>query len=346
MWPFNRSENRQGNYSSQVADAILDAASGDIAPTADTLGAVEICAGLWSRAFGSAEVIPGNFATAALTPSVLADIGRELAVRGEAVFSIDVSEGGLRLTPAETWKITGGADPSTWFYDMELVGPTTTTKRVSPGSGVVHVRYAKRPGAPWKGRSPLGMASKTQRLAGYIEANLGNEAESSNGYILAVPDAASQAQLTAMASRLKKLKGGLFLAETTAHGWGQGQATAAPRKDWESVRIGFDPPQAIGELRTGAQATIMGAYGVPLGMVSTEAAASLREQWRLFLHATIAPIGRIVSPELMEKLDSPGLRFNWDALAASDIQSRSRSYKQLVDAGMPAEQAARVSGLA
>ena len=58
-------------------------ASGD----ADAIAAADVAAGQWSRAFASAVVAPATAATAALTPDVLALIGRELLRRGEALFS-------------------------------------------------------------------------------------------------------------------------------------------------------------------------------------------------------------------------------------------------------------------
>lgn len=340
MWPF-KSEKRQGDIGADVVNALLNAAGGDVAPTADALGAVEICAGLWSRAFASAQVQPAGAATDALTASLLGSIGRELAIRGEAVYLIDVDRDGLKLTPAAAWDITGSASPETWMYELKLEGPSGTTTRVVPGAQVIHPRYAVRPGKPWKGLSPLGAATKTEQLAAWLETSLGNEVATAHGYILALPENHKSGGL---AATMKGLKGRLFLGDTMAGAWGAG-GQYAPPKDWTTTRLGASPPQALGELRTGAQATVMAAYGVPLGMVESEAASSLREQWRLFIYATIGPLGKTLAVELADKLDTPALAFNFDALAASDIQGRSRSFKQLVDAGMSIEDAGRVTGV-
>ena len=65
---------------------------------------------MWGRAFASATVDPSTPATMALTPSVLAAIGRGLAVRGEVVFELDVQGGAVELMQAASWKVMGGSD--------------------------------------------------------------------------------------------------------------------------------------------------------------------------------------------------------------------------------------------
>ena len=109
LWK-GRSEHRQdANATDAVITALLAQASGAGAPaTAGALAAVETAAGLWSRALGSALVTPSTALTRALTPSVLASMGRELAIRGESVHVLDLDGGALTLTPASRWEVSGG----------------------------------------------------------------------------------------------------------------------------------------------------------------------------------------------------------------------------------------------
>ena len=44
-----------------------------------------------------------------------------------------------------------------------------------PAAGVVHVRYATRPGELWRGRSPLWFAEDSRALAAALELRLGQE---------------------------------------------------------------------------------------------------------------------------------------------------------------------------
>ena len=113
------------------------------------------------RASDHHHIIPDPFRAAA--------IGRGLAVRGEAVFALDV-DGAVELTQASAWKVSGGARPESWRYEVELPLPSgKVSKRTLPADAVLHVRYATRPPAPWVGISPLGMAAETRALATWLE---------------------------------------------------------------------------------------------------------------------------------------------------------------------------------
>ena len=109
LWPFGKMEHRSATDA--IVSALISQAGGSSAPpSVEALGAVESASGLWSRAFASATVEPKTPATLALTPSVLAAIGRGLAVRGEAVFEVEVN-GAVQLTQASSWKDIGRCSP-------------------------------------------------------------------------------------------------------------------------------------------------------------------------------------------------------------------------------------------
>ena len=93
-------EHRESATDAIVAALVAQAGGSSVPPSVEALGAVEAAAGLWSRAFASATVEPQTTTTMSLTPSVLAAIGRALAVRGEAVFALDVDGAVILLTQA------------------------------------------------------------------------------------------------------------------------------------------------------------------------------------------------------------------------------------------------------
>ena len=338
-WPFGGVENRESATDAIVSALISQAGGSSVPPTVEALGAVEAAAGLWSRAFASATVEPQTAATMPLTPSVLAAIGRGLAVRGEAVFVLDVN-GAVELTQASAWKVSGGARPESWRYEVELPLPSgKVSKRTLPADAVLHVRYATRPAAPWAGISPLGMADETRALATWIERRLAEEASTATSYVLPLPEAADVDKLKA---DIKSGRGRLHIVDTTSTGWGDGTA-AAPQRDWKSNRLGADPPDSLGKLRSDVKADIFGVYGIPSSIHGT--GGSARESYRQFLGSTIAPLAKIVTEELSAKLDTPTLALTFQDLRAADIASRARAYKQLIDAGMGAAEAAEVTGL-
>ena len=341
MWPF-KVENRE-SVTDAVVEALISAASGSsIPPTAESIGAVEAAAGLWARAFASASVTPSSAATRALTPSVMASIGRGLAIRGDVLLSIDVMDG-LTLTQASNWKVRGGTRPESWTYLAEFPVPGGVVKRTLSAESVIHLRYATRPGAPWAGISPLGMADETRALAGWIEKRLAEEASTTAGYVAVVPDAASQGSITNLANELKALKGKLFVAETTAQGWGQGPTAAPRRADYETIRLGANPPDSLTKLRSDIKADIFGAYGIPSSVHRT--GGSARESYRQFLSSTIQPLSKLVLEELADKLDTPTLAFDFSEMRAADISSRARAWSQLVNAGMDKAEASQKTGL-
>ena len=341
MWPF-KVEYRESATDAIVTALISQAGGSSVPPSVEALGAVEAAAGLWSRAFASATVEPQTPATQALTPTVLAAIGRGLASRGETVFEIQLSEdsGQLLLIQASSWKVSGGTRPDSWRYAVELPLPSGgAVKRRLPAESVLHLRYATRPGAPWVGVSPLGMADETRALATWIERRLAEETSTATSYMLPLP---AGADVDALKADIKAGRGKLHLVGTTSSGWGGG-SIEAPQRDWKANRLGADPPETLGKLRGDVKNDIFGAYGIPSSIHGT--GGSARESYRQFLGSTVAPLAKIVTEELSAKLDTPTLALTFQDLRAADIASRSRAYKQLVDAGMDAAKAASVTGL-
>ena len=343
LWPFGKAERRESvSVTDTIIRALTQAAEGSSPPSVEALGAVEAAAGLWSRALSSASVEPRTPATMALTPSVLAAIGRGLAVRGEAVFQVEVN-GAVELLQAASWEVSGGVRPESWRYKVKQPLPGGgAIERTIPAEAVLHLRYATRPGAPWAGISPLGMAAETRALATWIERRLAQEAQTAMSNVLALPDGGSPEQFNSLKDAISAGMGKLHLLETTAQGWGQGP-TAAPRGDYDVKRIGANPPESLGKLRDSVKADIFGVYGIPSSIHGT--GGSARESYRQFLSSTIQPLARIIVEELADKLDTPTLALDFTELRAADIAGRARAYGVLINAGMPPAEAAEATGL-
>ena len=107
---------------------------------------------------------------------------------------------------------------------------------------------------------------------------------------------------------------------------------------------GADPPAALPTLRSDAALAVAAACGVPPILFGTSNATGLREGWRQFLHASVAPVARTVEEELSRKLETD-VRLDFTALAASDIMGRARAFGSMVGAGMELERAAALAGL-
>ena len=348
-WPWDRTELRQagGAYADALVSLIQSRAGGNSVGEPNAIAALEIASGMWSRGFASAQLDP---VIEAVTPGVMASIGRSLVRRGESLWAIDVRRGEITLTPAASWDVAGGADPASWFYRLDLFGPSGGETRVYPASSVCHFRFASDPERPWAGIAPLGYARATGKLAGNLELRLGEEASASVGSLLPIPSDGGDGDvdndpLASLKADLKNLQGSTALVETTSAAWGEGRA-ASPLSDWQPKRMGANPPPTLAELRGATNLDVLQACGIPAGLVSDRAEGSgQREAWRRFSVGTLQPAARLVGQELADKLDVPGLRIHFEGLSASDLAGKSRSVATFVKSGVPLSRALEMVGL-
>ena len=170
----------------RINAAVAEAAGAAVRGAA--FGAVEIAAGQYARAFAAAEVEPAGARTAALTPALLASMARRLVTGGEWLGAIEVDPAGaVELREASSWDVRGGPAPVSWGYTVTTSGPSSSVTEVMPAAGVVHVRYATRPGEPWRGRSPLSFAEDSRALGAALELRLGEELAGPVGQLIALP---------------------------------------------------------------------------------------------------------------------------------------------------------------
>lgn len=318
----------QRSYTDLVVSALVAQAEGTTSSKA--VATVEAACGLWSRAFASGV-------SNAVTPPQLEIIGRALLTAGESVWLVDGSR--LSALPAESWSITGpAAEPRRWRYRLTMAGPSQTKTVVRSGADVFHVRINSGPVRPWEGRSPLLLSDATVSILRNMEQSFSQEASTPVGTLLPVPNVEGAGSL---ATDIASLKGKAALVETVAAGYGEGRA-AAPQSDWQPRRLGPAPTETSATIRTDTERSILAAAGVPVELVLPASGGDAREAWRRFLHATVAPIGRLISAELLRVGLSSELSFA--GLNASDLSGRARAYKQLTEAGMTEPEARRICG--
>ena len=343
-------ETRAASYTDAILQVLTDRAAGADKAIPTATGALEAAAGLVARAFASARVEGPAEYVSALSPSLLALVGRALMRYGETVLAIDLRAGRIMLSPSQNHNVTGGYDPASWRYWVHLPGPSTTnSRRDVPADGVLHFRYAVDPSRPWEGIGPLQSASLAGRLSAATMGMLADEAGGPRGYVAPLPntdggDGGEDDPNAELKSDLKTLNGGLALVESMANDWQSGNPRA-PRRDWAVSRLGADPPAGLVDLSAQATREVLAACGLSPGLFDARAAAAAREAWRQALFGVIAPLGRLVEAELQAKLDG-GISLSWDELRASDIQGRARAFRSLTGAegGIDAAKAAEIVG--
>ena len=224
-----------------VLDAFTAQAAGTIPATPTATGALESCCGFVQRAFSTAEVQSSSpMVRAVLDPLTLGMIGRALYRTGEIVFMVSADDGALKLLVAQSHDVRGGPDPEVWTYRVTLTGPSTTwTHDAVPAADVIHVRYAVNAATPWRGFSPLQVASLAGRLSGETTAALADELSGPRGSLLEVPVDGQDQTVARLRRDIPKLGGRLAFVQ----GGDWNQSTGGVAK-WEQRRIGASPPRA------------------------------------------------------------------------------------------------------
>ncbi len=347
-WPWSRRREVR-SYSSLIHGAWEAAASGAGSPAAAWArsAACELAAGWWSRGMSRAMVKPMNRRTRCLTPRTLSTIARRLAREGEYLAVIDMPGDGLQLREVWQWFVRGGPEPASWMYQATENGPSSTRTRNLPASAVAHVMYSHRLDQPWIGASPASFASGGAALAGGIDWQFGNEANSPHGTLLIDVDQGDAGDRdqgdtgdTDPRQRLKgelaALNGGLGISPTMANG--RGDIAGAPPVDYQFRRFGFNPPEAVTALRRQALVDMVGAYGLPAPMVDERAAAAaFREGLRVFHAVTMPAVGALIAEQLGDALGVPDLHFEFPVPA--DLATRARAIQAMTGAGMALEDA-------
>ena len=157
-WKFWRREPERRQSSQPFTDAIVSAiaaqAGGNLTGDPNAVGALEMAAGAYARAFSGATVQGSDMVKRALTPAVLGSIARSMIRRGESVYLIEIEGGEIRLQPVGSWDIRGGPDPSSWMVRADAFGPSGNLTRFVQYSQVVSCKYSYDPARPWFGLSP------------------------------------------------------------------------------------------------------------------------------------------------------------------------------------------------
>ena len=334
----NRIEKRQSGTDA-VVSALLSSVRGTGSTlTANTASALEIAAGWWGRCLGAALVEP---AMPSVDSLFLHGVAHRLARDGNALYDVRVrSDGRVSLIEAGHWDISGGGDPDSWIYRLELVGPTSTETVTRTRESVLHFRLNGSPRQPWLGMSPLAWAGTTARLNGSLEKALADEAGGPVGNL--IPMIEGSAANDDFRDALNSLSGDVGLPMTTAGGGGDpGQR---PARDFDPKRLGAHPPESLVRLRLQVEVCILGLYGISPSLVSSLSdGTAMRESFRRLQTSAIRPLANIVANELGRVLEIP-FSLSLAPLRALDTQGSARALHSMAQAGMPFDQALAAAG--
>ncbi|MYA99318.1 MAG: phage portal protein [Acidimicrobiaceae bacterium] len=335
-------ENRSAAYADEVIRLIQSQAQGITREALPAYtGAAQTAAGLIQRALMSAEITP-SYLAAALHPELLGQIGRDMALNGESVIHKVINSRRTHLTPASTVTVTGGHDPASWMYDVQLPGPSkTVTVRNVIADNILHFRWSVDTREPWRGVGPLQSAALDTRILAELTSALGDEVTTPHGYFIPIPKTGGQSDsVKLLRSDIASAKGSALIVESMADAW-QAGTRGQQARDWGAQRFGADPPNGLTTLYQAVNNMVLEAFGISPQLF--DQGAQTREAWRVILFGVIRPLANGIQRELSSKFGVP-VELRFADLRASDLQGRARAYKSLIDGGMNATTAQRICG--
>ena len=354
-WPWQRPPvEHRSSYTDQVVAAILASASGGGVRPALATAALESCATLYASALASCAVSGPATITKALTASWRGAVASELVRHGQALYLIDADpSSGLALAPVSHWDVHGGPDVASWFYRCAMAGPSATAWRTRSAGGVLHLRWLVDPARPWAGVSPLSHAADTSSLIGWLDKRLAEEASGPVGAFLPVakyepdgdvdlddPDADPLAQLR---MDIGGAKGQTLLVETAMAS--ADSPASAPRRDYQVVRFGANPPRDLVELREQVTRDVGAACGIPRALLDSSASGQAsREAWRQFVSTSVDGLARRIEAQLLDQL---GVEVAIDSapLGGRDLVARSTAFRRLIEGKVAIADARIASGI-
>ena len=286
-----------GDYTQQRLSAMYNAVTGAV--VTGGVAAVEAVAGRVSRLMETARVSGGPRAKQALTPTVLAMIGRNLIEWGESLHMLKYRMGPMGaefyLCPAQhEWTVLGGTDPEEWIIDATLTGAQTVYESSAPRAAWLHVIRDADPDYPWRGVSPLQRAAISSQLVRLAEDALVAEMHQPTKALIPLPQGAG-VDTNTLRNDIQNRAFQIAFPTTTAGGFGGGRSSA-PLTDWKPQRLKPMPDAALVALRDSASAQVVAALGAhPAIMGGGGGNGSVdREAHRQMRKQLLQPIARLI----------------------------------------------------
>ena len=357
-WPWQRpAVEHRSSLTDQVITAILAAATGGGARPALATAALESCATLYASALSACAVSGPPSVTRALTADWRASVAASLIRNGQALYIIGADPvDGLSLAPVSHWDVHGGPRPSSWYYRVELSGPSGTAWETHRAAEVLHMRWVVDPARPWAGISPLQRASDTGTLSAWLDKRLSEEASGPVGSFLPVakydadPDADLGADnaddpLAALRRDIGHARGQVLAVESQMAA--ADSPASAPRKDFVVQRFGANPPRDLVELREAVTRDVGSACGIPRALLdSTASGQAARESWRQFIATSVDGLCRRLEAQVFAQL---GVEVSIDTatLGGRDVQARAAAFRRLAgkEGGLTVADARLVAGI-
>ena len=310
------------------------------------VAAVEAVAGRVSRLMETALVSGGPRAKQALTPTVLAMIGRNLIEWGESLhmlkYRIVAGRVEYYLCPAQhQWTVLGGTDPEEWIVDATLTGAQTVYESSAPRAAWLHVIRDADPDYPWRGVAPLQRAAVSSQLARMAEDALVTEMRQPTKSIIPMPQGGG-IDTNTLRNDIQNKAYDTVYPTTTSAGFGGGRSSA-PLTDWRPQRLQPMPQAALVDLADRATARVVAALGAhPAimgggggnGSVDREASRQMRKQ-------IMQPMARLIE-ENSWRVFGERIRITWEP-GVDALLVKARAADVLSKMGVDPQEALKIA---
>ncbi len=344
MWGWLRRRIERRSYTNSLVSAAYNAATATAASAAGS-AAVEAVGGLLARTLSCARVDGPAWARAAVSPTWLAQVARELVRFGAHLSVIELHGDGMDLQAAGHWHWNGPVSERDWWATVSLYGPTDNRTVRVPREGAVFLQWARLGIQPHIGLSAARLAEYAAKAAAESERAIGDEMAGPLRHFLTLPDGVDveSEQTAKLRADIDKAadRGRALLVETTQGGFGD--VANRPARDWVASRLGPNPPETVVRLAEGAFARLLAAGGASVSLFSDADGTAQREALRRFHLFTVLPALKLIERELQAQVDG-GIRLTVDHYGA-DLAGRAATFKKLVEGGMALPDAVAASGV-
>ena len=325
----NKTQTKE-DYTDQAINRLeQDALGGAVRP--DMLASIQFAGSLVGRSFQLAEIKDPESLGELFTPNLLAMVGRQLVIKGEAVIIPESGEWKI----ISDWDIRGTeTDPQSWSYRCWSNTPSGQYVVHKQGWDLLHFRVNVDPLQPWKGQPLWKLGNLTSEATARMEKAVIEISQIPAFAVYPVPnDKLTPSQFQEiMDSIMKALRNGSHLLVQGGQGNQLGSRPVAP-----------DPSPGFNSLRKELNRDLLISMGIPESLWTGAEGSGLREAYRQLGTSLLEPLAMVVQGEIFGKLDiEPDISF--ERLMATDL-SRGRALKQFVDSGVPLKQALELVGL-
>ena len=309
--------------------------------TARATAAVWTIANWYGSVFAGAVVNTDPVLRPAISPSMLALTAVEMVLDGESTWDIIADEFGLRLAHLANAQVYGKrADPMSWFVRAYTPTPSGQEYVTRPWGGVSHTVRSPKPDRPWKGTGIL--AGLTSRLLWTAERHTIDRLAGPHGTLL---EYAYEGEYTKGAGQELVATRGKSMPAIR----GQIAQIVTDRKfKIDTKPLGGDLTvieQTLAAARM-AGAGLRDAALLPIHFMPGDqqvTASALKEALIHFVESACKPLASIIGAELSAKLGRD-VELDFSHVGRSDVRSRSTALTNLVKAGVPLDEARKLTG--